>query len=102
MCTVCDACVCAVCAVCGADFAMAYYKQNKVEAERLFKNAEGPYIAAYSILMLNTGTRPPSSSPCNTVVSSWLTTLSLSLSRVCVCACVRVCVCVCVCGRLCV
>lgn len=41
------------------DFAMAYYKQNKVEAERLFKNAEGPYIAAYSILMLNTDLHNP-------------------------------------------
>jgi hypothetical protein len=75
---------------------MAYYKQNKVEAERLFKNAEGPYIAAYSILMLNTGARPPSSSP---FILVYLAYSSLSLSRVC--AVVRV-WCVCVCGRLCV
>lgn len=57
----------------GADFAIVYYRQNKAEVERLFQKAEGPYIAAYSILMLNTGMGP---SGCLSVCLSSLTAAS--------------------------
>jgi hypothetical protein len=40
------------------DFAISYFRQNRAEAERLFGKAEGPYLAAYSIVMLNTGDVP--------------------------------------------